>query len=529
MRNPFLAVIERHRVDANAYSGAQSTRLTTDWVRSWVRSADKEIRWDHRSLVGRSRELCRNDPYAKRYLRLLRNNVVGPHGVMMQARVKKANGDFDTTINDMIEAEWKEWSLPANCTVDGRLGLRGVCAAYMEGMARDGEVIIQPMRGWANRWGYALRIIDPDLLDLDYNHEATGSENEVRMGVEIDRWGRAVAYHMLPKHPSDGGRTGKRERISAKDLWHHYVVERPGQTRGVPWLAPAMIRMKWLGDYEESELIASKLASHKGGFYTQSADLEEDPTAYRGGSDDDDDDEEETLASESEPGRFDLLPEGVEFTAYDPKHPTDAFPDFEKAILRGISMGMDASYASLSGDLSDVNFTSARTGLKQEQDAYKWLQQDTIDQFLRPLYLDWFTHAVTAGALALPARNFPRWRQHAWLPRGWEYVQPREQTESDLAQVDRGLTSLTRIAAAQGRDLEEIFAERAREDAMARRYGIDISGAASRPAPAPAPEPSQNGNGNGDDANGSRIARYMDLTALVPSISTAPRAPLNEE
>ena len=47
--------------------------------------------------------------------------------------------------------------------------------------------------------------------------------------------------------------------------------------------------------------------------------------------------------------------------------------------------------------------------------------------------------------------------------------------------------------------------------------------------PAPAPEPSQNGNGNGDDANGSRIARYMDLTALVPSISTAPRAPLNEE
>lgn len=521
MRNPFLAAIERHQVRAeSSYSGAQRNRLTTDWVRSWIRSADQEIRWDHRSLVGRSRELFRNDPYAKRYARLLRNNVVGPHGVMMQARVKKANGDFDTTINDQIESEWEEWSLPGNCTTDGRLGLRGLCGGVLEGLARDGEVLVQPMRGWKNRWGYAIRLIDPDLLDVEYNREERGTDNEVRMGVELDPWGRAVAYHMLQRHPSDGGRRAKRKRVMAADLWHLYVVERPGQTRGVPWIAPSMVRMKWLGDYEQGELLAAKAASHKMGFFTQKAELEEDPTTFR---EDDEDGEEQTLISESEPMRFDLLPEGVEFTAYDPTHPTTAFSDFEKSILRGISMGMDASYASLSGDLSDVNFTSSRTGLKQEQDAYKWLQQDLIDQFLRPLYLDWFTHAMTSGALDLPARNMARWRVHGWLPRGWEYVQPREQTESDLAAVDRGLNSLTRIAAAQGRDLEEIFAERARENQMAKRYGIDISGA--KVLPVPPPEPGRNGNGNGDGNSSSRIHGELALDPYphVPALGSGPR------
>jgi lambda family phage portal protein len=518
MRNPFAAVIERHMVQAeSSYSGAQINRLTQDWVRSWIRSADQEIRWDHKSLVGRSRELCRNDPYAKRYLRLLRNNVIGPHGVMMQARVRTTAGDFDSAINDQIEGAWEEWSLPTNCTTDGRLGLRGVCGSIIESLARDGEAIVMPMRGWFNRFGYGLQIVDPDLLDVEYSRERQGTDNEIRMGVELDPWGRAVAYHMLQRHPSDGGRALRRKRVMARDLWHLYVVERPGQTRGVVWIAPAMVRMKWLGDYEQGELLASKAASHKMGFFTQKAELADDPPAYR---EDSADGEEQTLISESEPMRFDLLPEGVSFTAYDPQHPTTAFGDFEKAILRGISMGVDASYASLSGDLSDVNFTSSRTGLKQEQDAYKWLQQDLIDHFLRPLFLDWFPYAIASGALDLPPRRMSELTVHGWLPRGWEYVQPREQTESDLAAVDRGLNSLTRIAAAQGRDLEEVFAERARENALAKKYGIDISGAKPAFAPLPAGAPNGNGNGNGAHAH--------DPFPRVPAIGHGPRFAMEE-
>ena len=54
---------------------------------------------------------------------------------------------------------------------------------------------------------------------------------------------------------------------------------------------------------------------------------------------------------EAEPGTFTQLPAGMSFEAFDPAHPTTAFAEFEKAILRSISSGLGVSYVSLSNNL----------------------------------------------------------------------------------------------------------------------------------------------------------------------------------
>ena len=162
-----------------------------------------------------------------------------------------------------------------------------------------------------------------------------------------------------------------------------------------------------------------------------------------------------------------------------------AFDSFVKAILRKISAGLDVSYASLTGDLTQVNYSSIRAGLLAERDVWRTLQGWMIDHFLRRVYRSWLRWALTSGALVLPSRNVSRWTEHRWQPRGWQWVDPLKDIQAALAAVQGGLDSRTRIAAEQGRDFEEILQDLAREKQLTEEYGIALgSGGGGQAAPA---------------------------------------------
>jgi capsid protein len=62
-----------------------------------------------------------------------------------------------------------------------------------------------------------------------------------------------------------------------------------------------------------------------------------------------------------------LLP-GQEFAEFNPTHPTTAYKDFMKAVLRSIARGLGMAYTTLTGDLEAVNYSSIRAGLLSERD-----------------------------------------------------------------------------------------------------------------------------------------------------------------
>ena len=96
------AAIQRDRLQmqARAYDGASVGRLTGDWIAQNT-SADSELLTSLRMMRARSRQLVRDNPYARHAVRLLANNVVGT-GIGMQAKVVNARGKLQTTINDSI-------------------------------------------------------------------------------------------------------------------------------------------------------------------------------------------------------------------------------------------------------------------------------------------------------------------------------------------------------------------------------------------------------------------------------------------
>lgn len=85
------------------FRAGNTDRLTTGWGTFPV-AADSIIERYQRPLVARSREQAANNDYARAFLRMCRQNIVGPQGVMLQAQAQTAGGKLDTAANDAIEA-----------------------------------------------------------------------------------------------------------------------------------------------------------------------------------------------------------------------------------------------------------------------------------------------------------------------------------------------------------------------------------------------------------------------------------------
>lgn len=493
MANPFLAAANSQKRDARgvgtSYAGARMSRLTEDWILASILSADQEVQSSLRTLRARSRELSRDNDLASRYVSLVEENVVGADGMRLQARVTRPDRTPDNGINQRIEDAFAEWSEPENASVDGRLSWADIQQLVARTVPGDGESIIRLVGGFrGNRFGFALQLLDADQLDEEYDRPVgTGPNgqrrNEIRMGVEWDQWRRPVAYHLWDHHPSDHTARGReRVRVPAADISHLYRHGRVAQSRGVPWFAPALFKIKMVAGYEEAEVVAARTAAAKGGFFVLNDDaVVPNPEAPDAGG---------PIRTEVEPGVFDRLPAGWTFKEWDPQHPTTAFSDFHKAMVRGIATGLDVSYTALANDLEHVNFSSIRAGLLSERDAWRKYQAWLVSHLHRRVYLAWLTWALTTGALRLPSRNRDRWSKHRWQTRGWPWVDPDKDLSAAAKEIRLGLNSRTRLAAERGRDFEEILRELAQEEEMAREMGValttDLSTGGSPQAPAPA-------------------------------------------
>ena len=461
------------------YDAAKINRLTADWT-TISKSADYDIEQDLGILRARSRQLCENYDYGKRFMDLIETHVIGSGGIMLQSKVKTAAGKLDKPVNDAIEAAWKDFCRKGNCTSDGQLTMREVVKLAAQALARDGEPLIQLLRGRGPH-GLLLKPLDSDFLD----HTYTDTRLRIRMGVEIDQEGRPTAYHLLREHPGDRffiSMARDRRRVPAAEIIHFFNRERAQQTRGVPWTRTAMRRMHMTGKYEETELVAARVSAAKMGFFVNANGQ---PFPY------DDKDAKGNLISEVSPGHLGQLPPGWDFRPFDPEHPNAGFEAFVKAVLRGAAAGLNISYATLTGDLRDVNFSSIRHGVMEERDAWKIFQQAMIDHVLDPVFREWLPQAVAFGKLDLPFADLEQYISPYWQPRRWAWVDPLKDVQAKVTAIANKLESRSDTISETGRDPEEVFAKIEEEEA---RLG---------PAAGPAQKLVSGGEGDASDGQGS--------------------------
>lgn len=460
------------RTFMRSYTGAAYNRLTQSW-RYPVSSADTEIKAALRMLRARSRELTRNNDYARKFVKMCVSNVVGPKGIQLQNRAKNPDGRPDRMANAMIEAAWDDFCRKGNCTMDGQMSMLAAQKLFIETAARDGEVLVRKVRGYGgNRYRFAFHFIEADYLDEDYNLNNAG-RNQIRMGVEFDRWERPVAYYLRKSHPGDYAfnrvsSSYEYERIPASDIIHAFVRERPHQTRGVPWMHSAMTRLNMIGEYEDAELVAARVGASKMGFFTKS---EQNPISYMG----DDKDSSGNLITDAEPGTFEQLPPGFDFKAFDPDHPVGNYGMFIKCVLRGVSSGLVVSYNSLASDLENVNYSSLRDGKIEERDNWRLMQSWMCEDFCGEIFRDWLEMALLSGAVPLPYEKFDKFHAPKWQPRGWQWVDPETDQNANISAIDYGLKTRTDALAELGYDFEDTLDQLALEQKMISEKGVKLA------------------------------------------------------
>lgn len=454
------------------YLAASKGRLYMDFKGS-NKSADAEIRWSLRDLRNRSRDLERNNEYARRYLQLLQTNIVGESGFRLQLKGRNIDGTIDMAGNNIIEAAWEDFCRLGGPTVDGKMSMTDLSNHVIRGMARDGEVFLHIVNKNYLRHGIGVQIIEPDRVD-DQMNETLRDGNQVRMGIELDSSTRRVAaYHVLVNNPGDYDyattTTGTfRQRIPADRVLHVYVQERADQTRGVPWTVTAMPALKMLHGYREAELVAARVGAAKMGFFTSPAGDGFTADGY-----------EDTFTPlyDAEAGTFHQLPAGVDFKAFDPTHPTTAFADFEKAILRGIAGGLGVSYTAIANDLEGTSYSSIRQGALEERDFYKTQQRFMIEHFIDPMFRLWMRHVMDFALI--PINGPGKFEKFAlgisWRARGFQWVDPLKEINAAVVGLQNGIISHTDIAATYGRDAEETFAQIQRDKEMAKIFGLTMA------------------------------------------------------
>jgi len=459
-------------------SSSDLTRLILDWVAACM-NPDDEVRGTIKKLRARARELFRNNAYVAAYVNLLSGSVVGAHGMTLQAKVRDNSGKLNPMINGKIEEAWLDWA-DNPVTADGTLAMVDYTDLALTTTSIEGESLTRFMHGDRFNHGLALAPIDSDLLDEKLNRRRHRGENEIRMGVEVDALGTRISYHVFKEYGSvfsGGGRDT--EAVPAAEIIHMMRGRRVNQTRGTTWLGPTMIALRMLEGYEESELVAARVAASKMGFFQTRMP----ETAGEFGPQS----SKDPIKMEANPGTLEQLPVGWEFKEWSPDHPTTQFPAFVKGNLRKIATGLGVSYNALASDLEGVNYSSMRSGLLIERATWKRLQAWWIRQFMQRVYREWLASALSRRVLVLDQRDFRRFYAVRWQPQGFPWVDPAKEAQAAEVSIRNGLTSRTRLLAEQGIDFEDVLEELAEEKQLAAEKGVQIE---------PKPEASQ---ATGDD------------------------------
>jgi lambda family phage portal protein len=404
---------------------------------------------------------ARNNPWVAAAVDSLVGNVVG-------AGVKPQSTHPDRAVREQLQALWLRWT--DHAAPDGLADFYGLQAMAVRAMVESGESFAH-LRVNNTNVGFPLQIelLDREQIPMDL-HRDIGGGARIRAGIEFDSAGRRIAYRVSTARPGDplGSLRMDPIRVPAADCIHLFKPLAAGQLRGITWLAPVLLRLHELDQFEDATLVKAKVAALFTGFIT-------DPDGTVGGLSGDN--RSGVLTVGMEPGSLIPLPPGADIRFSNPTE-HDAYAPFVKNQLRAVAAGLGLPYELVSGDLEGVTYSSIRAGLVEFRRRVEQLQHNVVVHlFCRPIWERFVRLAVLTGDL--PVRDFDAnsaaYLGCSWLPPKFDYVDPMKDVQAEILAIDAGLKSRSQAISERGYDAEqvdaEIAADKARSDALGLNFG----------------------------------------------------------
>ncbi|WP_321914811.1 phage portal protein [Paraburkholderia sp. J11-2] len=384
-------------------------------------------------LRNRSRDLVRNNPFIKHALRVWAANMIGTGIVAKFAKPR-------------VQALWNEWI--AVCDADGLLTFGGLQLMVARALRESGECLVR-FRIRLDTDGLdvplQLQVLESDYLDTSRTGMIEGGFCVA--GVQFDRIGRRVGYWLFDQHPGDIVQIASNVQsrlVPANEVLHVFdPTDRPNTVRGLPEFAVAIWAARDSDEYREAQRVRKKIEACFAAFVVSDSDMGQ-PTGRRVPG-------ERTgptpaPVEEIVPGMISHLnpDEDIRFTT---PSPVSDYEQFMRVEHRGIAAGSDVTYEQMTGDFSQVNFTSGRMGkieFKRILEQQQWLI--FIPRFCDAVANRFVEVAYLAGKT-----------QKASCPRDWtapriEMTDPQRETAALAMQVDERFISRQEAQRQMGQD-----------------------------------------------------------------------------
>lgn len=452
---------EQARLIAMNYRAARLGAMS-DSLRASRDNADRAAaRRDQ--IAAYTRDIIRNTPFATRGQAVIANNVVGD-GIIPKIEVR---GSLPEKMKARIRAHGMEWVEDHLDTVAidqlGVQNLYGLQRLMVNAIVADGEVLVRrhvPANPGPGELPLRLEVLEADYLDGSRYGSLTNG-GQVMDGIEYDAQGRRVAYWLFTSHPGGDWIPGKSalqsERVPAEDVLHIFRQDRPGQNRGVSWFAPVAERLMSFDDYEDAQMMRQKIAS----CFTAFRKIGAEGVAQK-----------IDLNRSLEPGIImDIGPDDEMQFAAPPE--VGGYDEFTGKVLRAAAMGLGITYEALTGDLTGVNFSSARIGrleMDRNVSAWQWLMM--VPMCLQPLGR-WITEAWASVDPDLWDLGDPESLiRFTWVPPVRILVDPAREISALREAVRSGFQSRQGVVRQLGVDPERLLAEQLQDKEEADRLGL---------------------------------------------------------
>lgn len=216
------------------FIGSRNTRWTK-WIDSTLSKINLDTDTDLLQTITKCRDLAKNSPIVRAYLSACVKNIIGKTGFSLQCQVKSSEDQLDAVINDAIEWAWYDFGKLSNgyLTMDGGSGHNELDALILRTLIIDGEVFIR-IHHPNNKYGLSFEIVDSASIDYTKRREFAyaGSEGTaIVLGVEIDKYYKAVKYYLRPRNDH---RLSSRKRRSSPSRRDHSHLQKRVPTAG-PW------------------------------------------------------------------------------------------------------------------------------------------------------------------------------------------------------------------------------------------------------------------------------------------------------
>lgn len=455
-----------------SYEGASTTKKSLKFWGGSLKSADKDDLPSLPRLRARSRDLYRNDPLVIGAIDTNLNSVIGA-GLKVQSNV-------DAEYLGLSEEEAVEWEVKAerefafwaesvNADASRKKNFYELQTVALASTLLSGDVFAVLPGIKRDFWPYetCISLIEADRVCNE--NDALDSE-ELAGGIRVDKWGAPVEYYILKSHPGGYGMDREWVKILAwgesgrRNVLHLFRQVRPGQRRGIPYLAPVIKHLKLLGDYTEAELVAAVI----GGMFTVFL-RNENPDAEPF------EDEELKLA----PGAIVGLGPNEDISIADPKRPNSAYDAFVRGIIEQIGVGLNLPYEILIKHFTS-SYTAARASFLEAWRAFKARRAWFVAGFCQPIYEAVITEAVIKGRLNAPGFLEDPFIRAAYLKTSWVgpaagQINEKVETEAATRRVEEGFSTRAREAAEiNGSDFEMNVKKAKRENMLMQDSGLFV-------------------------------------------------------